>query len=128
MSDAEAANGACTGSTSPPTTAPPRIGLALSGGGFRAAAFHLGVLKRLEELGLLQRIEALSTVSSGSITGALYALRCAEHGGTPGSYTVDALIGEMRPFLMDNLRAKALFGSPWCAVRALSSIVSRRIS
>ena len=27
----------------------PSIGLALSGGGFRATAFHLGVLKRLEE-------------------------------------------------------------------------------
>lgn len=105
-----------------------RVGLALSGGGFRAAAFHLGVLKRLEELGLLGRIEALSTVSGGSITGALYALRCAEHGGAPGSYEVDALIGEMRPFLTDNLRAKALLGNPWRAVCALGSVVSKKIS
>ena len=28
-----------------------RIGLALSGGGFRAACFHLGVMKKLDELG-----------------------------------------------------------------------------
>lgn len=105
-----------------------RVGLALSGGGFRAAAFHLGVLKRLEELGVLQRIEALSTVSGGSVTGALYALRCAEHGGAPGSYKVDALIAEMRPFLTDNLRARALLGSPWRAARALGSVVSKRIS
>ena len=48
-----------------------RIGLALSGGGFRAAAFHLGVLNRLEELEILQRITRVSTVSGGSITGAL---------------------------------------------------------
>lgn len=106
----------------------PRIGLALSGGGFRAAAFHLGVLKRLEELGLLHRVEALSTVSGGSIVGALYALRCTEHGGAPGSYSVDALIAEVRPFLTENLRARALLGSPWRALRALGSFVSRRVS
>ena len=106
----------------------PRVGVALSGGGFRAAAFHLGVLKRLEELGVLARIEALSTVSGGSITGALYALRCAQHGGAPGSYGVDALIDEMQPVLFDNLRARALFGTPRRAMRALQSMVSTRIS
>jgi NTE family protein len=30
--------------------------LALSGGGFRASFFHLGVLARLAEMGLLRRI------------------------------------------------------------------------
>jgi len=49
---------------------PPVIGLALSGGGFRATAFHLGVLQRLRELGLLQKIALVSTVSGGSIAGA----------------------------------------------------------
>lgn len=53
---------------------PEVIGLALSGGGFRAAAFHLGVLKRLRELGLLSRVHVLSTVSGGSIIGALWAM------------------------------------------------------
>jgi len=47
-------------------------GLALSGGGFRASFFHLGVLARLAEMGLLQRVEVISTVSGGSILGALY--------------------------------------------------------
>jgi NTE family protein len=49
--------------------------LALSGGGFRAAFFHLGVLARLAELGLLRQVEVISTVSGGSIIGALYYLR-----------------------------------------------------
>ena len=48
------------------------LGLALSGGGFRASFFHIGVLARLAELDLLRRVEALSTVSGGSIVGALY--------------------------------------------------------
>jgi predicted acylesterase/phospholipase RssA len=52
-----------------------KVGLALSGGGFRASFFHLGVLARLAELDLLRRVEVLSTVSGGSIVGALYYLR-----------------------------------------------------
>lgn len=49
-----------------------QLGLALSGGGFRASAFHLGVLKRLAEIGLLERVRVLSTVSGGSIVGAYW--------------------------------------------------------
>lgn len=51
-----------------------RLGLALSGGGFRASLFHLGVLRRLAELGLLRHVTQISTVSGGSIVGALYYL------------------------------------------------------
>lgn len=51
-----------------------KLGLALSGGGFRASFFHLGVLARLAEQGLLNRVEVISTVSGGSIVGALYYL------------------------------------------------------
>jgi predicted acylesterase/phospholipase RssA len=86
------------------------------------------VLKRLEELGVLPMVEALSTVSGGSITGALYALRCAQAGGPPGSSRVDALIDEMVPFLTSNLRAEALYGSPARVLRALRSVVSTRVS
>lgn len=49
-----------------------RLGLALSGGGFRATAFHLDVLRRLRELGLLSHIDVVSTVSGGSIVGAAW--------------------------------------------------------
>ncbi len=106
-----------------------RLGLALSGGGFRAAAFHLGVLKRLEELGILPRLKVLSCVSGGSITGSLYALRCAERNpGTPGTFSVDALIAELYPVLTENLRARALFGNPLRGLQALASVVSRRVS
>lgn len=48
------------------------VGLALSGGGFRAAFFHIGVLARLAEIGVLPKVEVISTVSGGSIVGALY--------------------------------------------------------
>lgn len=52
-----------------------RIAVALSGGGFRASLFHLGVLRRVAELGWLPRVDAISTVSGGSIVGAFAALR-----------------------------------------------------
>jgi NTE family protein len=58
---------------SEPAPAPyrrPKLGLALSGGGFRAAFFHLGVLARMAERGLLRKVEVISTVSGGSILGA----------------------------------------------------------
>jgi tetratricopeptide (TPR) repeat protein len=51
-----------------------RVGLALSGGGFRASLFHLGVLARLAEVDGLRGVEVLSTVSGGSILGAHYYL------------------------------------------------------
>lgn len=51
-----------------------RIGLTLSGGGFRAAAFHLGVFRQLQSSNLLDKIDLLSCVSGGSIAGAFLAL------------------------------------------------------
>ena len=51
-----------------------KIGLGLSGGGFRASLFHIGVLARLAELDVLRRVEVLSCVSGGSIIGAHYYL------------------------------------------------------
>jgi NTE family protein len=55
-----------------------RVGLALSGGGFRAAAFHLGVFQKLESLGLLRKLDLLTCVSGGSIAGAFLAANFEE--------------------------------------------------
>jgi NTE family protein len=49
--------------------------LALSGGGFRATIFHLGVLRRLAKSDQLENIVLLSTVSGGSLcAGLIFAL------------------------------------------------------
>jgi NTE family protein len=52
----------------------PGIGLSVSGGGYRAMLFHLGAFIRLYELGLLQQLDRISSVSGGSITCAKIAL------------------------------------------------------
>lgn len=47
-----------------------KINLALSGGGIRAMAFHLGVMRFLAENGLMEKVGRISSVSGGSlITG-----------------------------------------------------------
>ena len=52
-----------------------KVGLALSGGGFRASLYHLGVLAQLAELDVLRNVEVLSCVSGGAIVGAYYYLK-----------------------------------------------------
>jgi predicted acylesterase/phospholipase RssA len=51
-----------------------KVGLALSGGGFRASLYHIGVLAKLAEFDLLRHVEYLSCVSGGSIVGAHFYL------------------------------------------------------
>lgn len=55
-----------------------KIGLSLSGGGYRAALYHLGTLSYLnrvkfKEKPLLENVKIISTVSGGTITGVVYA-------------------------------------------------------
>lgn len=54
------------------------IALCLSGGGYRAMLFHLGALWRLHEIGLLGKVARISSVSGGSITAGLLALKWAK--------------------------------------------------
>lgn len=54
-----------------------KIAVALSGGGYRAAAFHLGALDVLNATGMLADVAVLSTVSGGTLIGAAYAIAVA---------------------------------------------------
>jgi NTE family protein len=77
------------------------VGLALSGGGFRAALFHLGSLWRLNELGWLKRLAEVTSVSGGSITAAYLGLHWSnlkfEANGIATNY-VDEIIPPLRDF------------------------------
>lgn len=86
------------------TSSSSRIGLALSGGGIRAAVFHLGVLKQLADLRLLEQVSQISSVSGGSlIVGALFS--CTS-GRWPASNT---FIKEVYPRLRLMLTEQDLF-------------------
>ena len=54
------------------------LALCLSGGGYRAMVFHVGVLWRLNEVGLLGKLDRISTVSGGSITAGVLGTRWSE--------------------------------------------------
>ncbi len=58
-----------------------KIGVALSGGGYRAAAYHIGTLRALDRLGILDHVDVISSVSGGSITSAYYALNKEKYSG-----------------------------------------------
>lgn len=59
----------------PETKRTPGIALCLSGGGYRAMIFHVGVLWRLNEAGYLPKLARVSSVSGGSITAGVLALQ-----------------------------------------------------
>jgi predicted acylesterase/phospholipase RssA len=71
------------------------IALCLSGGGYRAAAYHLGTLKMLEELDLLKDVKYFSTASGGTITAMKFAVSKLK------KETFDTFFVETMKFLQD---------------------------
>jgi hypothetical protein len=65
-----------------------RVGVALSGGGYRAGLYHAGVLSALDHFGV--RITNLSSVSGGSIMGSYYAA-----GGSPDEFKKTVIQGHV---------------------------------
>ena len=92
-------------------TAAPIIGLALSGGGSRAIAFHLGCLRALNRLGLLDRVSVLSTVSGGSVIGACFHAHCGDFASFEAKIRVllaEGLVARMRRKLFTWLGLKVV--------------------
>jgi predicted acylesterase/phospholipase RssA len=86
-----------------------KVGLALSGGGFRASLFHIGVLARLAERDVLRHVEVLSCVSGGSILGAFYYLKLRrllqeKPDGEIGPQDYVDLVGELAEQFLDGVR------------------------
>jgi len=85
-----------------------KVGLALSGGGFRASFYHLGVLACLAERGVLRDVEVLSCVSGGSIVGACYWLKLRQRLLRPEPMRHDSyveLVQELIAHFEDAVRA-----------------------
>lgn len=120
------------------TLASGKLGLALSGGGFRASFYHLGVLARLAELDMLRHLEVLSCVSGGSIVGAHYYLELRRlmqftwHPTEPDRQglrddeisqqdyldLVEKLINDFLDGVQKNLRMRVL-ANPWANLKML---------
>jgi predicted acylesterase/phospholipase RssA len=108
-----------------PTAAPPPrgalIGVALSGGGLRAALFSLGVLIGLVHCGENRKVSHIASVSGGSITSAAVAQSCA-YGDCPGIEDFRTISGPLATMLAKN----GVLAFSWSATLGfLKSITSR---
>ena len=112
--------------------------LCLSGGGFRATLFHLGALRRLNETGVLAKLDTISSVSGGSIMAALLATRAPWPTSTTAPIPADIwerdVAGPTRRFASHNLRTPAMVGRllrPWntsAGVRGLMAGYAKHLS
>ena len=95
--------------------------LALSGGGFRATLYHLGALKRLNELKYLSRFERISSVSGGSIAAGMLAAAWPRLKLVEGRFSnLDAeVIEPLRGFCRRDIDVKA---AGWGAILPGNSI------
>jgi len=112
------------------------IGLCLSGGGYRAALFHLGALRRLNEFGVLGQLRTISSVSGGSIMAAHLAARVKWPLQGALADWEDAVGGPLRKLTATNIRTGALLQKflPWNwfrespAVAALTKSYERELT
>lgn len=88
-----------------------RIGIALSGGGVRAAAFHAGVLRYLAERNMLEHTEHVSSVSGGSLFTGLVFAASKYHWPASNEYLSNVL-----PKIRLQLTSQSL---QWTAIRRL---------
>ena len=89
----------------------PGTGLCLSGGGYRAMMFHVGVIWRLYESGVLKKIDRISSVSGGSITSGMLGLKWRELSFDPAKLKNDfvpKVVAPLRELAGETLDAEAV--------------------
>jgi predicted acylesterase/phospholipase RssA len=94
----------------------PRVGLAFSGGGFRATAFGLGALRALHDRGVLPDVRVVSGISGGSLLTAMWAY------GPPDFGDFDASVTELLQRSLQNELARRTF-TPHRTARNVASLV-----
>lgn len=67
-----------------------KIGLALSGGGFRATLYHLGLVRFLRDAGILPSVTHITSVSGGSILAAHLVLNWGRYNGSDSEFQAAA--------------------------------------
>jgi predicted acylesterase/phospholipase RssA len=82
------------------------IGLALSGGGFRATLYHLGLVRFLRDAGILCRVSQITSVSGGSIIAAHLVLNWGRYTGSPEDF--EAAASELLAFVRLDVRNRIL--------------------
>jgi NTE family protein len=84
------------------------VGLCMSGGGYRAMLFHLGVLWYLSDAGYLTRLARISSVSGGSITAGVLGLNWTEL--TRGASFESTIVRPIRKMAATTIDVKSIVG------------------
>ena len=79
-----------------------KIGLALSGGGFRASLYHLGLIRFLRDADILKNVTHITSVSGGSILAAHLVLNWGRYNGSVGEF--EAAASELLSFVRLDVR------------------------
>src|SRR4051812_48149809 len=107
-----------------------RLGLALSGGGFSASLYHLGLVRLLRDGGILPRVSHITSVSGGSIFAAHLDLNWDRYNGSPGEF--DAAAAEFLTFMRLDVRNRIarrfLLALPLRGPRWLLGLSNRRLT
>jgi predicted acylesterase/phospholipase RssA len=104
----------------PVTKSRPRIGLALSGGGFRATVFGLGALRALHDRGVLRDVTVVSGISGGSLLAAMWAYGPESFAGVDTSVTSLVTTGLHWEIARRALAARAVLADAASLTRAVA--------
>ena len=107
-----------------------KIGLALSGGGFRATLYHLGLARFLRDARILPNVTHITSVSGGSIFAGHLVLNWDRYNGSDSEF--DAAAAELLAFVRLDVRNRILrrylLGLPLHWPRRLAGVSNRRLS
>ncbi len=107
-----------------------KIGLALSGGGFRATVYHLGLVRFLFDAGILQNVTHITAVSGGSIFAAHLCLNWERYAGSAEEF--DAAAMELLAFIQLDVRNRILrrfpLALPLRALRRAAGLSNRKLT
>lgn len=104
----------------------PKLSLSLSGGGLRSAAYSIGVMRGLNDIGFFEELDLISSVSGGAYASSYLLVQALERDDA----TIDSLLGPRihalstdpettnNPCFTANLESEAVVNEPLCGVAA----------
>lgn len=107
-----------------------KIGLALSGGGFRASLYHLGLVRFLRDANILPQVTHITSVSGGSIFAAHLVLNWNRYNGSTKDFeeAASAFLAFVRMDVRNRITRRFPLAIPWRWLRRLAGYSNRKLT
>jgi predicted acylesterase/phospholipase RssA len=107
-----------------------RFGLALSGGGFRASLYHLGLVRFLRDAGILPHVTHITSVSGGSIVAAHLVLNWDRYNGSAAEFDMAAseILNIVQLDIRNRITRRFPLNIPVAWVRKLMGLSNRKLT